>query len=254
MRRLFLVCTCYWIRIRGMTNSARRLQSFLLSWEVPTNETAKRIRENGDANSRAYWYNHREAVLCLADIERFLAASETLGEDVEHYIEAIPSWYQGVFAVKTPWETVVQTGRAPAVSRSDFRLLSALAGHMDLARWPANLTDPAKATLKEALDEAQSLATASSDIGEDTKRYIVSLITEALNALQDFETFGATRIRSITMELGGAMQVVSNGINEEERAKPWRTAARKVLNAAAFGATQLAIGAGSSVIADQISR
>lgn len=236
-----------------MTNSARHLFNLLQSWTLKVNESPETVREDGNIGGRDFWTNHREAVLCLVDIERFLKGLIASGEDVDHYLETLPSWYMGVFAYNTPWRTPAKTATAPAVSISDFKLLRALAGHMDSVRWPARLQEPEQVTLKDALGAAKALADSSKDIGDDTRRYILALIAEAMEALQDFELFGATRIRSITMELGGAMQVVVLALGESPASTTWAEKAKAVLKATGSIGMQLAIGAASGVISGQIT-
>jgi len=235
-----------------MTNSARRLHDLCQSWAVPDGKFPSDVRSNQDPDSLDFWRDHLIAVSYLMDINRFLDGQEAAGREVAYYRAAVPDWHKAVFAYNTPWGSPGRTVMSPAMNSADFRLLLALSGLMEEAGWQITFSQNDCENLQKALGKARDLARSDESIGSDTRRYILALIAEAQSALDDLDVAGDARLRSVSLELGGAMVSVADATNEDPKDGRWRKAAAAVLKSIGSGAKQIAIGAATGYVMGQI--
>lgn len=82
-----------------MANPAQLLLERFHAWRGPNNVAATNARSLNGAN----WDEHTQAVLHLKEIEELLRLLESQGRNTRVPREALPSWYQVVFAFPSGW-------------------------------------------------------------------------------------------------------------------------------------------------------
>ncbi|WP_139206973.1 hypothetical protein [Geodermatophilus poikilotrophus] len=214
-----------------MKNAAALLADLIEEWTIPKGQTSLgHRREVASKLGSDVWSLHQRAVGYLVQIERDLDALQAAGDDVDYYIETVPSWYQAVFSVAAGWDNAVGS-TVRVTDPRDLRLLRALAGTVDTARLSPKLPAEQLADLRIAVKEAGDLvAGAGEDVLKDgPRRYLLGLIFEASKVIEEIEVFGSAALRSVTFELGGAMGAVAELVEDEETKTTWREKSRKVL-------------------------
>ncbi len=84
-----------------MANPAQLLHAQLVNWRGPSNVNAGSARGLNGQN----WGDHELAVRHLREIDELLRLLESQGRNMRVYREALPTWYQIVFAYPNGWAT-----------------------------------------------------------------------------------------------------------------------------------------------------
>ena len=226
-------------------NPANALADLIETWHVPARVTPQSVRFNGAVDSAEFWKGHRTAARYLMEIEDALTALEAAGENVDFYRETVPAWYRAVFSQSVPWSTQTNDSIRRVSTVAEIRLLRALGAHIAAVKWVPPLDNDHLNSLRDALNRARELVLADDDLLEEVKRYILGLIHEASECLDDSQLTDAVRMRSITMELGGAMSTVSEMKSDADPKKQkWSEGAKNVLRSISDKMTQKAIEMG----------
>lgn len=172
-----------------------------------------------------------------------------MGEEVDHYREVLPAWYQAVFACSTPWSSLTTSHRY-VVQPSDLRLLKALGGQLASVNYARPVAADQLAALLTHLDTTDELVRTSSDINDDVRRYMLGLISEARRVAKELQTFGDVELRTITFELGAAMLNVADTSVPEQNRQGWIDGAKGMLSRVAWKAGEKALESGSGAAID----
>ncbi len=181
----------------------------------------------------------------LSSIERHLTGMQAHGDVVDHYLEALESWYAAVFTFTAPWQTRNVEDRQIVDSR-DLRLLRALAGAIDSLRLVQPLVEAQVLGIFETLEDAEQAVRLATDIDESTRRYLLGLIVEARKALRDWQTFGPEPARRVCLELGGALYTLAEQSPQATQKETWRTTARAITVQVLSGAATQGVIAGTT--------
>lgn len=193
------------LRLAGMSNPAAKLHELLASWTVPAAQKAETVRNWENAERGAFWRSQAQAAEYVREIDLLLGGLEASGSKVDMYRRAFPDWAAAVFAYYTPWGTTTNSPRS-AVPSGSLALLDALATFIEDTDLTYELNESQQTNLREAVDNAKSqVLDDSGELPREVRRYLLGLINEAQECLEEFEAFGSVGIRSISLQLGGAL-------------------------------------------------
>jgi hypothetical protein len=229
-------------------NAAKDLHDLLSKWSpVPAQKTSEGTR--GAAGDRlAFWRERGERSTCCLPSRSTLPAWAAHGDDVEHYIEALPTWYRAIFSVDAPWGSTHAAPR-PIIDAGDLRLLRALGGALDAVRAVQPLLEEQVDGMLTALAKAEEAVRVATDVDDQIRRFLLGLISEARRVTKDWQTFGTEAVRSANLELGGALYTMADQTPEPASKVKWRSLAKDlVLPVMTGGLTHAAITGVSAVV------
>ncbi|GAA4217678.1 hypothetical protein [Actinocatenispora rupis] len=212
-----------------MPNSASQLAALLESWQVASGATPEQSRGLRGGQELSFWRKQAMAVALLRDVERTLAGMEALGNDISPFQRALPRWYEAVFSYTVPWRDGGKNGPRPAIAEDPLYFLKALGGQIDAMGLGVELSENVTRTLMSTLAEAEDLAREDTGLSPSLRRYVLALIKEARNAVEEIELFGTSALRSISAELGGAILAAANESTSEDRRSAWTKILKDVL-------------------------
>ena len=188
-----------------MTNAATALADLLVAWgPVDAHGTTESSRGiDADRRSRReFWHDQATAVGLAQSVDNILRGMEASGTRMEMFEASVVSWYEAVFSYTAPWTTSSSSERA-IIESPRLENLQALGALLDQVGTVA-LSGEEIANLRTTLDEAKDLAARDETLPTETKRYIWTLIAQAVQALDDYDAFGTAPARSVLLELSGA--------------------------------------------------
>lgn len=207
-----------------MTNAATALAALLAGWNVPKNEPPEDVRGISSApDQRTFWRDQARAVELAHRVDNILRGMDAAGQTASMFDASMVSWYQAVFTYTAPWQGKVN-GHREIIEPARLENLQALGIMLDQVGSVVISADE-KESLRTTLEEAQALVASDRSLALESRRYIWSLIVEALATLDEIDTFGDEPARSILLELGGAMGVqadIAEGQGDEPTASRWR--------------------------------
>jgi hypothetical protein len=212
-----------------MPNSASQLAALLENWSIPPSSTPEKARGLHGVSDLDFWRGQAKAVALLHDIERTLSGMEAVGNDVSSYRRALPRWYEAVFSYTIPWKAGGQSSARAAIADDPLHFLKILGATIDALGLSAEVDDDTIETVSTALTTAFTLAREDPDLTPQLRRYLLALIQEARSAIEELETFGASSVRSVTAELGGAILVAADASKSDEQRGRWTKIAHDVL-------------------------
>lgn len=188
-----------------MANIARELAELLASWQVAPGATAEATRGDSTALDLEFWHQQARAVQTVVEVERMARALAREGKETDFVLEILPELYRGVFAVPTPWGTTNGSAPRDALDPATGRTLRASA--QLFAEYDVPVDVRGISAIQTALrDVEQLLLDASQDeIPRNTRIYLLSLIRDALDALDDPTFDGGRRARTATHAVNGAL-------------------------------------------------
>jgi len=207
------------------------LADLLAAWNVPAGSTPLTVRKASiAAQESSLWDVERRAIGYLEQVERDLDAMEAFGEDVTYYRECMPVWWAAVFSFDLGWQQSLNTS-VSLMDRGELRLLRALAGQIDTMRLSPRVQPGQLAALRAKLEESLQLvqATQPPTLDDAAKRYMLTLVHEALRVVDEVDLVGAASVRRVVFELGGAMTTVAEQTPDENEKKKWHESARGFL-------------------------
>ncbi len=159
----------------------------------------------------------------------------------------MPDWYAAVFSYNVPWQGRV-TQDTDLLDARDMRLLRALAGQIDALHLSPEVSSGQLDQLRANLVDAQALieATDPPTLDRASRRYLLGLVSRALDYIDAVETVGGSALRAAVLELGGAMDTVAEHTPDENVKKTWREKARGVLVQLSTVTTTAALTAGAT--------
>ena len=186
-----------------MSNPARMLADLLERWIVPKGASVTNVRTEALPDGFDFWKMQRIAAGYLSEIEQCLDAMDGIGGDTSDFRATMDDWCRAVFLPEQPWHGAasVETRLDPR----DLRLLRALANQIDMMDMSPSYNQEQAREILDLLDEVRSVVVGATGLPAAVRAYILGLVTEAENALLDLEVFGESRLRALTIELGGAI-------------------------------------------------
>jgi hypothetical protein len=232
------------------------LAALLGPWRVvAASKKSEDIRGGGGSEPNSWRSLTVGALELLRHVERAIDGMEAEGEDVEHFRASMQIWLDAILSLHAPWTTAVSTQKRELMSAADLRLLKSLGTMLarrekDLPRLDGEYGD----AVRDHLKHAEALIREA--VGDaDTRRYLLALIVEAKECLEEVQTFGTAQARSVVVELGGLLQSMADTPDipmEEEKRTRLRDVAMKLVygvagNAAWTGMQMLATGGAAHV-------
>lgn len=188
-----------------MANIARELAELLASWQVPSAATAEATRGDSTATSLEFWHQQARAVQTVVEVERMALALAREGKETDFVLEILPELYRGVFAVPTPWGTTLAGTARDALDPATGRTLRASA--QLFAEYDVPVDVRGISAIQTALRDIEQLILDASqnEIPRNTRIYLLGLIRDALDALDDPAFDGGRRARTATHAVNGAL-------------------------------------------------
>jgi hypothetical protein len=165
------------------------------------------------------------------------------GQPADVFLDALPNWTAAVMSFNVPWQSAAANNRA-AIDPRDLALLRGLATLMDTAEYAAQLESDTLEPILEAVAECAELIRNSTVLSNDSRRYLLGLVTEARSSLEEIGTFGEGHARRVLFELGGAMTSVAGQIGDDPEAPQWKERAANLMQQITLMGTKLAIAWG----------
>jgi len=172
---------------------------------------------------------HIRAWRFLGDIARTVEGLSSLGLDMTAAETYLPRWAKMAASVNVSWSQ--STGADSAFPQDALSQLQSLATIIELAGargQPANIE-----LLREVVEQAMQLLAEDSSISGELRAYLVKLVRELRNALEDEAVGGGFNFAEAAERLWVAMQAAS--AQSKEKGGAWRTVAAKMLPPAAAG-------------------
>jgi hypothetical protein len=226
-----------------MTNAAYELARILDIWKPEGNQPTASRRQGvigGRSDGPKFWAAHLRAVRLLVEIDVFLSQQEAAGEDTAGLRAASVYWYQAVFAYTTEWRH--PSTNTQLIARPHLDHLQTLGLLMDASSWRRS-DAPEVDQLDERLAEVQELLDDAEDLPAAFTGYLHVLIQSAQDAVRDYRQFGRPVDRSVEVNLGGAVILVSHAATGQT--SEWRDRAGKL-------ALRLLAGTGNAATAGRI--
>lgn len=191
------------VTIDGVSNPARMLADLLERWVVPVGHAVTSVRDDNGLEGVGFWKLQRMAASYLNEIEGLFDALDGIGGDTSDFRAAMDDWARAVFVPEQAWHggASVET----RVDPRDLRLLRALASQIDMLQLAPVFDDAQLTDLSKLLSEARQMINHEASIPVPVRAYIHALISEAEAAIADLRLYGESRLRSCSMELGGAL-------------------------------------------------
>lgn len=196
-----------------MSNPAAALLEILDNWRVPPSTTPEDTRGVAEDGGLVAWHLHAHAAALLREVEAAIDELERRGQALDLYRDVLPNWYAAVWAVRTPFNTADSVNVRSTLGDNARNLLLSLNYLLNVAPGMAAMPAPAQTELREAIDELGAVLMGS-DLPDAVKLYMLRMVQELSNTLDNIEAFGATGVRRMTLELGGALTLAS-GIADE---------------------------------------
>ncbi|MFI6484310.1 hypothetical protein ACIBH1_40765 [Nonomuraea sp. NPDC050663] len=187
-----------------MSNPASALAGLLAAWHVPANKRPEDPRGIRDVPALEFWQSQGRAVGLMLDIERALAGLEMTGFNIKSFQDGLPHWYRAVFAYSVPWQQNSNAER-PLLDAAYLSLLEGLGTLLEVAQASLVLLPSTLEQLAKALDEIEDLIKITPELGDDSRRYMLSLIWELKLHLSEIDTFGTANVQNTIYTLAGAM-------------------------------------------------
>ena len=193
-----------------MPNPAQLLHARFLAWRGPNNAHAFQVR-GLDGNN---WEDHELALRHLRDIDELLRLLESQGRNMRVYREALPTWYQIVFAFDRGW-------KGNETATIDQRLLDTLEMLAErLEDVVPTLEDGGLAAITEYLDDVSEVLTADTSLPAALRAHVNDVINHVRWCVDNYSIVGDFSLQDALERLAGA--VVRAAANSSEKSK-WKT-------------------------------
>lgn len=206
-------------------NAATQLADLLKSYATPNNVTPESQRGFSNANDLAAWRNHNAACELVRSVDNILIGMEAAGDDVDHFLSVLPTWYAGVHFATTPWGTrpnPQSKGTRAAATPQSISMLRAL-GSVLRAQGSLTIEEDARRTLVDTLEQARAIIESDLDtFTPDVRHYLLALLHRAEAVAGQAETYGAERVREVALELGGAVLTHAEAVEGNDPQKAGR--------------------------------
>jgi hypothetical protein len=234
-----------------MPNAATALAALLKEWHVPKGNHPESVRGINEAESRReFWRDQAQAVQLVLSVDNIIRGIEAAGGPTAMFAGSVVSWYEAAIGYSVPWQSTAN-GHRHIIEDARLENLEAFGVMLDQLGTVA-IDDSKVSSLRTTLEEAKDLAANDPNLTPDSRRYMWGIIIQALDALDEIETFGTHPVRAVLLELSGAANVqadVAEGANDQPTAGRWRgirdsavrTFTSRLALKAADGANRLAI-------------
>lgn len=205
-------------------NAATQLAALLTGYQVPDgNTTPENHRGFNGTHDLDAWRTHHAACELVHSIDNILTGMELAGEEVEHFLEALPGWYSGVHFANTPWgQRINNKSPRPAADRNSIALLKAL-GTVLQAQGAITITEDARRTLMDTLEQARAIIESDLELfTADVRHYLLALLHRAETVAKQADTYGAERVREVALELGGVVFTQAEVVEKDDPEKASR--------------------------------
>ncbi|MFJ3957731.1 hypothetical protein [Arthrobacter sp. NPDC090010] len=238
-----------------MSNPARLLASLLATWTIPSGQSPESARADGNLDGLPFWEAHILAMNYMTDIREALLTLKESGQPIDFYEASIPAWYRGIFAVGVPWNSQINHTR-PVVAEHEFRILNALAGHIDSHKIVPVLEESFITTAIGIATDLRKLAEKEPTLSPEIRDYLIAMIDETIQTLTGKDIHGNMAVRRKILELLGCTSTIEKTLPAESR-KKWSEKTQKLmagilgavgmtaLNVAGDVATNVLTGGGS---------
>lgn len=232
-----------------MPNPAKLLANLVEEWTTAHGDVVTTVRYNAlptaDDDERdpnvfddgAFWRAQRRAVGYLEEIDEAIKGMEAMGEDVQHFRGQYPAWHKFVFATEVHWGASPSGG--VTLDPSSLALLRALSQYLDATNYAPDVSLVDRVLLFHKVAEARDLVM-TADFPPDVARYLLALLRESDDVVREYELYGAVRVRTMSLRLGGALLLASGN---DAIAKD-TTAVEKLRQVAGTIITGITIGVG----------
>lgn len=225
-----------------MTNAATALAALLKQWAVPPTTNPESVRGITDAPSRRdFWRSQAQAVQLALSVDNILRGLEAAGSPTPMFTGSVVSWYEAVMGFSVPWNDAKNSHRQ-IIDEARLENLEGFGVMLDQIGI-VTITESDAADLRTTLEEAKELAANDPSLAPESRRYMWGIITQALSALDEIETFGTQPVRAVLLELSGAANVqadIAEGEKDQPTASRWRgirdSLATRILNRVAIKA------------------
>lgn len=237
-------------------NAAYLLHDLLEAYTLQPGQRPQQVRGFDNEHDTAAWRRHIEELTLVRNVDDILRAMAQDGQDVAPFRDCIGYWYAGIGMAQTPWNFKDPAAVRAACPQEKLNLLHALALIIDL-RGRLDVDKDEQRTLADVLDQAAELLKEDSDqIPTEIRGYLRALIDRARFILDNLDRFGAETLRSVALELGGAMsvQAARTEQSDPEKSQRWRTAAWMLVAGFMGGAGEGAAGAIGGAVSEGIKQ
>jgi hypothetical protein len=197
-----------------MPNAALLLHDLLSRWIIPSttsgveNHRTQYLADN--APHIEFWKMQAIAMGYLVEVEQALDFLEANDEDVAHYRDLLPTWFDAIVHPRTDWRSQIGTTRQ--LQPLELVPLKTLAAHLRVIGYVNSLDAGEVALLRASLGNLEEQVRQSSSIPADSRAYILNLIRECRAVLDDLGIYGEARYRSVSLELGGAITATAEAV------------------------------------------
>lgn len=207
-----------------MSNPASELLSIFNAWTEAGSAPANG-RQMGE---QVGVDRHIEAMRNLIAIDAELSTLEARGSNVGVYRQAVAAWIRFTIAYPHGWTTDVSR---PLANEGRFDLLEALADRLEASMPTAHIEGAAD--LPAFLNGIVDLVNEDSAISAELRAYILELVQEIREALENYKVTGqfdsASRLRDLWIALGAASSESS------EHKTKWKSFRDTVIRPATVG-------------------
>jgi hypothetical protein len=199
-----------------MANPAQLLHARFLAWRGAQNVAASTARGLNGQN----WQEHTLAVRHLGEIDELLRLLESQGRNMRVAREALPGWYQVVFAYPGGW-----SGQGSAtIAPQSIDTLEMLAERLEDVV-PA-LEDDGIDRINEYIDSVVKVLTADTSLPVDLRIHVNDVIAHVRWCIENYETVGDFSLQDALERLAGA--VVRGAANSSDKGR-WKTVVNNIV-------------------------
>lgn len=236
-----------------MPNAALLLADLLATWDVPKGKTVIANRCVGnDPHDGEFWRPIGQAITLLHDVEATIARLHEAGDPVADACgPLVADLYAFILPLDRAWNS---TGpRDTTLSGHDLRALKLLGHHLtNSAAHTTTRTAQSTDRLRDVLEQTKRLVI-ESELAGDVKLYLLGLVAQIIECLDEIDTVGEDRLRDRIFTLNGALHTVADALDEkypgEGQGKRWREQASDFFRQTFSG---LVAGIGAAVVSGQI--
>lgn len=199
-----------------MANPAQLLHAIFLAWRGPDNAHAFQVRGLNGNN----WEDHEMALRHLSDIDELLRLLESQGRNMRVYREALPTWYQIVFAYDRGWKG----NETAAIDQRRLDTLEMLAERLEDV--VPTLEDDGLATITQYIDDVSEVLTADASLPAALRAHVNDVINHVRWCVDNYSIVGDFSLQDALERLAGA--VVRAAANSSEKSK-WKTVVNNIV-------------------------
>lgn len=199
-----------------MANPAQLLHAKFASWRGAQNVNATTARGLNGQN----WEDHQLAILHLREVEELIRLLETQGRNMRVARQALPTWYQIVFAYDGGWQ-----GQGSAnINQTSLDTLEMLAERLEdvVPTLQADGID----RINGYIDSVSDVLSADSSLPAPLRAHINDVIAHVRWCTDNYATAGDFSLQDALERLAGA--VVRGAANSTDKNK-WKTVVNNIV-------------------------